>query len=347
MTTETETPLAEQAVAAMDAALEAEAPPPEPVAEPEPEAAPEPAVPEGEPPAGEPEPAADPDPSPEAKVDGEAIKAEMDSLGIKSPKSRERFEAMSAEIATFRPIKEMLEQAGIKDLAEVPHLISRAQAADTFEQALEQTNAPPEDFAVALDVLAKLNSGDASQAKQAFNTLQEVMKYWAPRLGIDNVAIDPLDEFPDLKEQVGFGEITRPAALELAKARAQAKSQEARAAQTNEVQQAQSERQSAAQALNQWDVAMQSHPQLAAKFKAVKPQLEAHLRLITDRVHPSEWLPMIQDLFNSLPAPAPVMAPPAARPMRPSGITAPPAIPQSDNPLDAMDLALAQLNGRR
>lgn len=346
MNIEPETPLADQAVAAMDAAFEAEATPP--VAEPEPVDPPEPAGPEVDAPAGDspPEPAATPEPAKADEPDKEAVKAEMDSLGIKSPKSRERFEAMSAEIATYRPIKEMLEQAGIKDLAEVPNLITRAQAADTFEAALEQTNAPPEDFAVALDVLAKLNSGDVAQAKQAFGTLQEIMKYWAPRLGIDNVAIDPLDEFPDLKEQVGFGELTRPAALELAKARAERKSFEARQAQDAEVSQAQAERQQAAKSLNQWDMAMQNHPELGAKFRAVKPQLEAHLRAITGRVHPSEWLPMVQDLFNSLPAPAPVMAP-AARPIRPSGVVAPPAVPQSDDPYAAMELALSSLKGVR
>jgi len=340
---ETEKPVLEQAVDAIDTALDAATP--APVADPDPEV---PAEPEAAPEAADApvEPAAEEPPAePEAKPD-EAIKAEMDSLGIKSQKSRDRFEAMSHEIATFRPLKEALEQAGITDPAQLPAILGRAQAADAFEQALEQTNAPPEDFAMALDVLAKLNSGDQAQAAQAFDTLQEVLKYWAPRLGRDNVTIDPLDDFPDLKEQVGFGELKREAALEIARARSEAKSQQARDSYEQQGQQAEAERTQAAQALNQWDLQMQAHPQLGAKFKAVKPQLEAHLRAITQRVPPSEWLPSLQDLFNSLPAPAPVMAP-AARPMRPVGPTPPPVVPQSNDPFAALDLALGQMNGVR
>ena len=331
MIPENEKTVEEKAVEAIDAAIAPEAPP-QPTVEP-----PNPAPEATEPPAPTDTPPTDaPPPVPaEEEQRRQEVQSEMDSLGLKSSKSRERFEAMSSEIATYRPIKEMLEAAGIESAEHISALVERAQAADYFEKTLEDTKAPPEEYAQAISLLGKFNSGDRKLVEEAFDETLDILRRWAPVLGKESFSLDVLENYPDLKEQVEFGEITRKAAMEIVNARLLQQSSQAREQKASEQSRAQQEVESAKQGLNNWHSQMLASEH-SATYKACYPQVEAYVKSIAGLVKPEQILPLTQKFFFNLPR----QAPPAPSPIRPAGVTAPPVLPETNDPLEALNRAL-------
>lgn len=265
----------------------------------------------------------------EAKAKEDALNKEMDELGLKA-RSRERFQKLSHENAELRPIRDALDAAGIKDLNDIPRLVERASAADSFEQALVDTGAPPEDFGKAMDVLRKLNSGDMKQANEAYDALLDTLKEWSPLLGRSVTGIDPLT--PELREAVELGEMTEAHAIELS----QVRTRDRLVQQHNEVnsqnQNALMVEKTARADLTAWDVSMRGDEQFLAKRNLLMPFVQG----IMNDFPPEQWVRKTQEAYARLPNQViakPVV--PEHRPMRPTGSKTR-VIPQTNDPYEAM-----------
>lgn len=276
-----------------------------------------------------------------------ALDAEMDAFQLKKA-ARERFTSMAEEIAGFRPMKEALDAAGIKDISDIPRIAERASAADSFEQALIDTGAPPEDFAKAMDVLKKLNSGDMAQAAAGWDEMATIMRQWAPLLGKSFDGVDPFDGHDDIKLMYDTGQIPREAAIELAKARTIQKFNQERmesASQAERQQQEFTKQEAAAnEGLNELGAKLfASDPQYKQKFPILQPLVAS----IKATLPPSEWVRATQTAYAQIkaiaPAPTATMAP--SNPIRPPSMR-PAVIPETDDPIEAMKMGIAAANGQ-
>lgn len=285
---------------------------------------------------------------PEAvKPDDETTK-EITALGLKG-KSSERFQQMAGEIKTFAPIKEALEKAGIKDVAEIPHIIERAKVADQWEEMAVSTNATPEQMGMAFDYLKYANaavSGDVKAAEKCYEYMAEEMKVWAKMLGKDVPGVvDPLEGQDDLLKAVDEGEITRAYALQIAANRTQGTFTAQRDEQLQQRTESEQLFNQGTSSLNELgDVLEKADPHYQAKLAYFVPIVKT----IRETCHPSEWAKRSRDAYLSIPdpAPAPVARVSTPTPIRPGGL-APGLTPVTDDPYEAMELGIAAANGMR
>jgi hypothetical protein len=288
---------------------------------------------------------ADAHPADDADKPNAELEAEMDSLGLKE-RSRTRFQALTRENNELRPLKAALEAAGLKDMADVPALIARAEAGTVFEEAIRATGAPPSDFAQALDILADLNSGDIARQTRGFDALNNVVKQWSPLLGKPIEIVDLLEGHPDLANAVDSGEITKAHALELAQNRSQKRLQEARAQQvtqqTEQAEQYEQVEQEARQRLTALGNELASKdPHYQAKY----PALKAALISIMENTPPDRWEMAAYRAYQNIPNPvAPAQAPATARPLRPVPVREN-IVPEFTDPLAALRAGIAAANG--
>lgn len=362
-TTPTETP-EQAALAAMDQGIEAAPsdPTPEPPAVVDQPAAPAPA--EGEPAADPVDPnappaepvdpnAPPPDPAappvaPKPEGDGEPdpdaeARDQAKKLGL-SGKASERFVAMAQEIKTLAPIKELLEKAGIKDVAtELPKVMEKAQAADDIIGMVMDTGATSDQYGATLDYLKLVNSGDPALMSQAFDKLLGELQDLGKLVGREVPgAYDPLQDHADLKAEVEGGDMPRARALELVAKRNAEKLTEAR----------RNEQATAAQSTQAMEQGRATLNQLGAELAAADPDyarkqpfLLPMLRLITQTKPPAEWAGAARAAYAALPAmPAPAAPKPVPGPMRPGG-NIPPVAPVTDDPFKAMDYGIAMASG--
>jgi hypothetical protein len=278
------------------------------------------------------------------------IDAEATSLGLKG-KANERFRGMAEEIKSFAPIREALEQAGVKSADDVPKLLERATFAEEMAETIQKTGASAEQYGQALDYLEVVNhavkSADPAAAKRALDILRPELEILAKLSGEEIPGFaDPLEGHDDLRAEVEAGDMSRKLALELAAARAR----DQLTGQRRQAQQQQTEQQAASQqgveALNGFEAQMTaSDPLYAAK----RPQLVQMVGWIKANLPPSNWLAATQQAYASIPAPAAAPAPAAKPPvgnvpMRPTGARnlAPVAF---DDPMAAMDAGIKAAQG--
>lgn len=292
-----------------------------------------------DPPPTEAEPKPAETPAPDA-----ALEAEMDKMGLKA-RSRERFAAITRENNELKPFKEALEAAGVKDAADIPAIIARAEAGTVFENAIQATGAPPAEFSQALNVLADMNSGDPVRQARGFDELTNVLKFWAPILGKTVDGVDPLAGHPELAEAVDNGEITMANATELARVRTverllnERREQQTRQ-QSEQVTGEQVETQARTDLTALGKQLEAQDPHYAAKF----PALKAALVSIMENAPPERWVSAAVSAYRNLPTPAAAPAP-AHRPLRPASPQTS-IVPQFDDPLKAMMAGLASASGR-
>lgn len=348
---------AAEVMAAMDKGVEAATPAPEEAAEPA--AAPVPgtpealaaeeaakaeaakpadAKPEGEPAKDEPDPHAE-------------IKADADALGLKG-KANERFVAMAAEIKTFAPLKAALEQAGIKDAADLPKLAAAAKDGADLVEMVQGTGATPDQFSATLDYLALVNKGDPASLEQAFTALSGELADLAKLMGREVPGVhDPLAEHKDLQQELEAGDITRARALEIAASRTQAKVAEGRRAQETQTA---AQRTAAEQATNEGVNALRAWEQqkMAADpgYLTLRPALNAEVAQIRQNFPPAQWAAATELAYRAIVAssakPAPAAQKPPPGPMRP-GMGGPRLAPAVfDNPEDAMEAGIAAATAR-
>jgi hypothetical protein len=342
----TATPEAEVLAAIDEGIAAAEPVTDEPAADPVPDAEPVPADPAAEPEAaGEPEPVADEPKAEEPKPDD--TETEIAALGAKG-KTADRIRGLAAEVKELAPIREALTAAGIKDVADIPRLVQKAQTADALAAQVMDTGATPDQYGQALDYLALTSAaakGDRAAAEQAYELLTNEVKSLAQMLGKELPGIhDPLAAHPELLEEVEAGDLTRARALQIVAAMAaqthQSTAQQQSRAQA-EQQHAQQQADAALTALGNSLAAQDPH--YLARF----PALKAAVNDIRNEYPPDQWVARTQRAYERI-AMIPVAAPVAAAPVLPKvgpvraqGHAAPPLQPEFKSAEEALEWGIA------
>lgn len=298
---------------------------------------------------------AEPTPEEAAKAAADAeIAKEADALGLKE-KARERFTSLVSEVKAAAPFREAAEKLGIKSPEELPRLAEQAKIAVDMVEMVRSTGATPQQYDMALNYLDQINkglNGDTKAAGQCWEWLMEELKSLAPIVGKEVPGIvDPLAEHPDLARDVENGDISRARALELAQQRTTAKAREAAEQLRRQTEQQKAQQQQGEQkAIEAGKAALTAlGNELAAAdpaaYQAKFPML-AHIvkTEIVPKFPPDQWAAKAALAWAKIvtvpaqPA-APARATPAPSPVRSSGPT-PPALPQFDDPMAALNAAL-------
>lgn len=336
----------DKGVAEATGELPADVPEPEPVPEPTPEPAP---APEGEPAPtptpvdGEPTPTPEPAERPSDQF-GELPKDAKADTKERFDKMREGYDALHKEHA---PIKAALEQAGIKDVAEIPKLAERAKVGEDMVAMVTETGATPQQYGQALDYLADITAfatkGDTKAGERAFQTMQAELQVLAKALGKEVPGIhDPLAGHADLLAAVEAGEVSRKWALETAAARDKSAVAEHRHQATEQQTQAQQAQAKAVQELVEFDQAKAATDPTYVQKRPILNNLVANIRAT---LPPAKWRKATEDAYAAIvlptaAAPVPRTEPkPPPGPMRPNG-PRPTMAPQYDNPMDAMEAGI-------
>lgn len=343
----------------IEAASEAPAEPVEPAAPQagEGEAPAEGAKPEGEAPAAEGAPAAK---APEelaadaaAKAAEEAAKPdadtekEVDDLKLKG-KSADRFRELSSEVKAAAPVMAAIKEAGITP-EQLPTVFKAANDHKEWVGLVAQTGLTPDEYgALIFDYGAaskRAAAGDMEAAKSCYEKAVEEARGWAQLLGIESPIYDPLEAHQDLKDAIDDGDMTRKAALEVARSRQVTAAVEQRSAQEREATQATT---TAQQGLNDLIAIDAEFKASDADYARKRPILNGIVATIRQTLPPTQWAQATRNAYKGIvlppvqSAPPPQAQTPAAGhvPLRPTGTRAN-LQPDFDNPMDAMEAGIA------
>ena len=283
-----------------------------------------------------------------------AVEDEIVALGLKE-KSAVRFRELSAEVKALAPIRDQLTKAGVTDLAQLPAVLERSQAADKMIGMVMETGASAEQYGKSLDYLALVNraiAGDRTAGEQAFKAIGEEYASLARALGKPVPGVyDPLSDYPDLQAEVEAEDLTVERAHEIA---AQRNSERARQQHQQSTEQGQAEVRAVEdgrQALMQFDQAMRaSDPTYMARREA----LSAQVAEIRKNHPPAQWVAQAALALAKIPVPAAAPAPavaaanpapkPPVGPMRP-GAARPALVAVPDDPMEALNLGISEASG--
>ena len=289
------------------------------------------------------------DPEKAAKAEGEQddpdkpaappdVDAEVKDLHLRG-RSEQRFRELSGQVETYRSA---LEQAGVKDIADLPALVQQAQYADQMMADITASFAEPEHYSRVLQYGADIRAaqkGDRQAAERAFEALMPEMQALATYLGKDIAGADPLAEHPDLSAAVESGEIDRKWALQMAANRTQDGARQQHEQFARSQQQIERDALQGVQMLTAWDQQMQADPAYMAK----RPALDRQMQWVRENVPPSRWVEAAQNLLAAIPDPAPQVSKPPPGPVRPGRSPGTPLHRTPRTPLEAMDMAEAEM----
>jgi hypothetical protein len=255
-----------------------------------------------------------------AKADEAAGKEDLETLpeGVKEA-TRRRFEVLKE--------KHNADKAALAEtVAERDQLKSDAQQ---WSQIITSTGAPPEQFQDTLQFLRDWNSGTRDGLERCYDGLMRVAKTIGGALGREIPGlIDPLESYPDLKEKVETMALDRDGALEIARARAAHRLDQAANQQRSQSFEAQQARETGAASLKE---ACANFAATDPHYAARAPYLGAILRpILQSGAPPSQWTAMLRESYNALPAP--VAAAPAAAVIPPAAAKSPDPIRQTGAP---------------
>jgi hypothetical protein len=319
---------------------------------------PEAAAAEGGAGAKKPEAAAKPGDDPAKKVeptaDEKAIEKEITDRGLKGDTAT-RFRELANQVRDLSPMKDAIEKAGIKDLSELPKIVQDASSGREIFQQIQDAGVNPEQYGMLLDAGALINKamrGDVKSAERAIDLLTGELVAMSKLTGREIPGVhDPLAEHADLRQQVEAGNMTRQAALQVARARHTAAMAETGVQVRQHQQQAQDAVDRAQRDLDALGVELAgADPHYAAKA----PVLMAQLRGLMGQVDPARLPAIARRLYGTIPnpapapspsaAPAPAAAKPTPGPVRGVGVR--PAIaPVPDDPMEALEMGLADADG--
>jgi hypothetical protein len=222
---------------------------------------------------------------------------------------------------------------------EITHLRSNL---DGIRKVMQDTKAAPEDFAMVFDYLKALRSGNMDQVGKM---LQEQIRQYQIATGKSFGAVDPLAEYPDLREKVNAYQITEDSALEVARMRAMQRENQIALEQRNQRQEsansAMQAKNGAIDEINRLGVEWaKKDPDYAAKEEIILKQIPE----IARNFPPHAWAGQVRMLYqalSSVPLARPAAAAPA--PLRASGQTA--GARQPNNMLEALQQGLGYGNG--
>lgn len=232
-------------------------------------------------------------------------------------KTQERFQKMvtslkeqAEEIHTLRQTAEQMQQ----DM-------------EGYREVIKYSGATPEEFNQLIQFSHLSKSGEPEQLKQALQILEGVRTQILTTLGEERPDFDPLDAYPDLKQQVDEFDITREAALELARLRAQ--QQRAQQAQRQAMQPAGQEASAEASLEQRIQQGAQAVQEAVAAweaenidYQAYHPKLMERAQEIAKNYPPEQWAETLKLYYDALKEASAVRQPPqkkTTRPLRPQG----------------------------
>jgi hypothetical protein len=281
----------------------------------------------------------------------EATETEITALGLKE-KASERFRELTGEVKALAPVKEALEKAGIKDVAQLPELVQHAADYKELIGMVQETGATPEQYGMTLDYLKVINaanSGDRAAAERAYEMVSGELASLAKLIGKEVPGVhDPLAAHADIQQMLAAGEVTREAALEIAQLRQAQVLDRGRVQIEAQRNSQQTEHQNGIAALNTLGAELSADPQYAQKA----PILIAALQAMKETVPPSRWAQSARDIYAripDMPAPvaavaAPVAVKPTPGPVRGNSVR-PAVMAVTDDPFEAMDRGIAAASG--
>lgn len=235
----------------------------------------------------------------------------MESLGIKSERSKARFRELSERVET---LSKALESAGIEDVQSLPELVQRAKSGEDLIGMVMETGADHQQFGLALDILSKSNaalSGDMKAAESLYEFHMNELAAWGKVLGREAPGTDPLADHPDLRDEVESGDLPRKRALEIASVRNQDRLRQANAERVSEREGQGKQQQAAVEAarteIAAWDAEMLRND---PSYRARRATLDAEVARIRATKPPQEWLRETVLAYARIPAPAPAHVPP-------------------------------------
>jgi hypothetical protein len=339
-----EVPPAELPEAANDPEIEKPAEEPEkPAADTPPETPETPAEPE-QPKAPDTPEAKKPDAAPQMPAEPDKLKKpEPDHVNDPIPDSvkgrtRERMESL---VTTSKDLRTQL-TAAKRDLGEL-------------YQAIEETRAPPKQFAQTLDALRGFNSRDPAERREAAKYFRTLADGVASDLGDTVPGKSPLDGHPDLKQRVAEREITEADANELAEARNRRAADERRSVKDRELDEQQRNVSEAhKRGIAELNVlGAKLYAEDPANFEKRNAAIMPRMKAMRDKLDPSAWTSVYEALYRSTGLPA--AAAPAAtkpgraplgtgaqQPLRPRPGAGGGAVQEPKSVEEAMELALKQ-----
>lgn len=254
---------------------------------------------------------ADPKAKPPAKVATNPLYQMPENLG---PQARERFKglteghkAVSAELETAR--------TRVAELEPINEQLTTQR--DSFREMLEETETTTDALNGFLTYNAHLK---AKNWRGAHAILAGQLRQLELQSGEEFGDVDPLDDFPDLQEEVANHQISKERAMEIVRTR-----------QDNAVRQGQNEQRQATETANnklkqEQDTQVQNiaryFKQVAGKdidYKVKEAKLAPKIQAIFARYPVNQWLQAVQDAYDAIEAPPSGLPVPKNRPLRPSG----------------------------
>jgi hypothetical protein len=237
-----------------------------------------------------------------------AVEKEIVDLGLKG-KTAVRFRELSRDRSEMAPIREVLTAAGITDFTNVPAQLEQmsrmAKFAEEWTQTIQSTGANDQQFGAVLGYLQLVNSGDPQSMQKAYDAMKIELSWLEEKLGIQVAGgADPLDLYPDLKEEVRTGSLDRKRAEELATGRNKEKAREKLEAEQVQRRQAQAQEFTpekgveAVKALAN-ELYATDKEGFAARLKVMEPGIQT----IQATMPPAKWEGAVRELWKRTPAP--------------------------------------------
>lgn len=298
--------------------------------------------------------------TPEAIAEREraaAVDKEADALGLKN-KARDRFHELNREVAAAKPFTTELEKAGIKDVDTLRATIEGAYAAVDMVGMVQETGADPQQYSFALEYLTlnnRADAGDVDAQRKCLEWIRDEYVRHAKALGVEVPGlVDPLEAFPDLKDDLANERITRERALELAQQRTVTATANARrqaaATRTTEATELEQAIETGKAELTAFGRELASGPE-AELYKALKPQLVAALNDVVTKYPASQWRLAASFAWDAVkikaarpaPTPTPTPTPNAGGnvgPVRPAGPQPVLEPGEFDDPMKALEAGI-------
>jgi len=202
--------------------------------------------------------------------------------GVKSERGKERIKAV------FAKSKEL--ETDIKE----------------FRELVNSTGMSPQDFAQTLEFGRLVNSGKEQDIRVALEMVETQRTALYAKLGVEAPGIDLLAGHDDLKSQVDNLEITRAAAVELAKHRRNAGEQQQR---QQVQQQTQQEQQQFVQTVNQASTAMEAYLETRKNEVDHLPRMKvlsdhfrdpAKMQHFVSTYRPDQWAATVKMMYDNV-----------------------------------------------
>ncbi|MCB4358430.1 hypothetical protein [Quatrionicoccus australiensis] len=271
----------------------------------------------------EPEPEPEPEVAPEAEAEAAPENEDDPPEGI-SKKAQERFRNIVSKVKE----KEA-------------ELTSVRSDLDGIRTLMKDTGGTPEDFSRTFEYIRAVRSGDFDNAR---SILEDQIRQLSVATGKPFGQVDPLSQFPDLRERVNAYQMDEPTALEIARSRSNADAQRKAEQQFSERQN--QERQS----VQARQSAIAEIDRLGAEWAKSDPDYAVKEGIITQRAQeiaaqfpPSQWAAQVKLMYSAISSmPVHKPAAPSPAPLRASGQSA--GARQPTNMLEALQSGLGYGN---